>query len=609
MASNKKMGGFGPCDNGTSREAGLAEARATFWRRNRWLMWVGGGLLAALAALAVVAAMVAHRAEPYLRARIVESLQKRFNAPVKLNSFHMSLRNGLDGHWGVWAEGHGLQIWAPVNHPNDESAATGSDTSASTPANADPKPLIQLEEFRFHAPLIYERGKPFQISVVELKGLDVDLPPRSHFEHVSGGPAGTAQTGAALSRSGGELLQFKVNSLECNGARLVLETSKPGKLPVEIAIAHFKLANVGLNKAMSFDAELTNPRPVGTIHTTGNFGPWAGSDSLAGPDLGASPLAGDYRFEHADLSDFKGIAGILSSTGHYEGTLRNLVVDGETDTPDFQLKPFDNPLALHTKFHAKVDGTNGDTWLEPVDATLGHSHFTAQGQVVRVVAAGAGSTEMPQSRGHDIALTVNMDRTRIEDFLALASHGGTPLLTGAVTMKTKLHIPPGSAPVHKRLNLDGTFKLDQAQFSSARIQGDIKQLSLRGQGRPKDVKTTDPASIDSTMEGDFQMAGGVITLPALTYTVPGATIQLNGTYGVEGGALNFLGNAKMDATVSQMVGGWKGLLLTPLDPYFKKNGAGTEIPIHIRGTREQPEFGIDFDRMKGGSAGQPTEKQ
>jgi hypothetical protein len=111
------------------------------------------------------------------------------------------------------------------------------------------------------------------------------------------------------------------------------------------------------------------------------------------------------------------------------------------------------------------------------------------------------------------------------------------------------------------------------------------------------------------MEGDFQMAGGVITLPALTYTVPGATIQLKGTYGVEGGALNFLGNAKMDATVSQMVGGWKGLLLTPLDPYFKKNGAGTEIPIHIRGTREQPEFGIDFDRMKGGSAGQPTEKQ
>src|ERR1035438_4851353 len=54
----------------------------------------------------------------------------------------------------------------------------------------------------------------------------------------------------------------------------------------------------------------------------------------------------------------------------------------------------------------------------------------------------------------------------------------------------------------------------------------------------------------------------------------------------------------MQATVSEMVGGWKGLLLSPLDSYLKKDGVGTEVPIHIRGTREQPQFGIDFDRIK-----------
>jgi hypothetical protein len=48
-------------------------------------------------------------------------------------------------------------------------------------------------------------------------------------------------------------------------------------------------------------------------------------------------------------------------------------------------------------------------------------------------------------------------------------------------------------------------------------------------------------------------------------------------------------------------GGWKGMLLTPLDRHFEKNGAGTEIQIHIKGTREQPEFGVDFGRMKGSS--------
>jgi hypothetical protein len=108
--------------------------------------------------------------------------------------------------------------------------------------------------------------------------------------------------------------------------------------------------------------------------------------------------------------------------------------------------------------------------------------------------------------------------------------------------------------------------------------------------------------VRSRMEGDFQMAGGVIALSRLTYTVPGATIQLKGTYGVEGGALDFAGTAKMEATVSEMVGGWKGMLLKPLDRHFEKNGAGTEIQIHIKGTREQPEFGVDFGRMKGSSA-------
>lgn len=578
-------------------EAGLQANRRSFWRRHRWLAWVGGGLLVSLAGLATIGAVLAHRAEPFLRARIVQGLEQRFHSRVELDSFHVSLRSGLDGHWGVWAEGKGLRIWPPAQAQVAGVAVPGSGRFAAAGPDA---PLIRLEQFQFHAPLRYEARKPIHISEVQLKGLNVDLPPRSHFER---GSASVEQSKTAGAPAGG-LLRFEVDSIDCGGAHLTLETSKPGKLPMEIAIAHFKLTKIDSGgvidangedlslgtHAMGFDAELTSPKPVGTIHTKGSFGPWDGADP------GESQLKGEYRFEQADLSDFKEIAGILSSTGHYEGTLRDLVVDGETDTPDFRLRPFDNPLALHTKFHAKVDGTNGDTWLEPVEATLGSSRFTAEGQIVRVKAAVAGGAQ--QSTGHDIALKVNVDRARIEDFLRLASRSGAPLLTGALTAKTSLHIPPGTPPVHERLQLNGSFVLDQAQFSSKKIQDRVAELSERGLGQPKEAKTVDAASVDSRMEGDFQMAGGVITLPSLTYTVPGATIQLKGTYGVEGGALDFSGAAKMKATVSEMVGGWKGLLLTPLDRYFKKDGAGTEIPIHIGGTRDKPEFGIDIGRIK-----------
>jgi hypothetical protein len=353
---------------------------------------------------------------------------------------------------------------------------------------------------------------------------------------------------------------------------------------------------------MVFEAELTNPRPVGTIYTKGSFGPWMVADP------GESPLEGDYRFEHADLSGFKGIAGILSSVGQYEGTLREMVVDGETDTPDFQLAHFGTALPLHTKFHARVDGTNGDTWLEPVEATLGHSHFWAQGKVVRE-AATPGGKNGSHAGGHDIALTVNVDRARIEDFLELASRSGTALLTGALTMKAGLEIPPGPVPVDERLKLTGAFTLEDAQFASAKIQGRIGELSARGQGRPKDAKSGGDADVRSTMNGSFRMAGGVVTLPALEYTVPGAVIDLKGTYGMVGGKLDFVGTARMHATVSAMVGGWKGLLLKPVDRYFQKDGAGTEVPIHINGTRENPQFGIDFDRMKKTSAQRPDEPQ
>jgi hypothetical protein len=570
--SNQKMATGATRDNRGSVGGSLAENRDTFWRRHRWLKWFAGGVLALLVALAVAVSIVLRRTEPFLRAHIVEALQNRFHARVELDSFHVSLTHGLQ------AQGRGLRIWPPAQVRGVTVAPDGTE------------PLIRLGEFRFQAPLRFEPGKPFHIGVVELNGLDIHVPPKSHFGNLG------AHTNAAAQPSSVPLITFAVDRIECTSANFVLESSKPGKLPLDFAIARFTLADVtgGRIRAVSvmhFEAELTNPKPVGTIHSTGNFGPWHDEDP------GESPIQGAYQFDHADLASFKGIAGILSSTGKYQGTLRDLIVDGDTDTPDFRLAHFGNAMPLHTHFHAKVDATNGDTWLEPVDAVLGHSHFTAQGQVVRVIVPDNG-TGQPTSKGHDIALNININQARIEDFLHLASRSSNPLLTGSLAMKAALHIPPGTEPVHKRLTLKGVFNLDQVRFASEKIQGRITDLSLRGQGLPHEIKSADPNMVHSTMQGNFQMAAAVITLPALTYTVPGATIQLKGTYGVEGGALDFAGTAKLNATVSQMVGGVLGVLLKPADRIFKKDGAGTEVPIRISGTREDPHFAVEFNRLR-----------
>jgi hypothetical protein len=251
-------------------------------------------------------------------------------------------------------------------------------------------------------------------------------------------------------------------------------------------------------------------------------------------------------------------------------------------------------MPLHTQFHAQVDGTNGDTWLQPVSATLGHTQFTTQGKIVDLPSQPATANTPAKRGGHEIALDVNVPSGQIADFLRLLTRHDDPMLTGVLHMKTTLDIPPGDLPVHERIRLKGSFILDDAQFTNQKVQARIGELSLRGQGKPQDLKTAAVDGVRSTMESNFTMANAVVDLPNLVYIVPGAEIDLDGDYEVNGGGLNFKGSARMQATVSQMVGGWKGALLSPMDRFFKKDGAGTRIRVHIDGTRQDPQFGIDF---------------
>ena len=554
----------------------LHKNRTSFWRRHRWLPWLAGTLLLGLALLAIAVNIVAHRAEPFVRARVVRELADRFHARVELDGLRLSLGNSLNGEWGIWAEGRGLRIWPPA-------PAEGADLAQTGPPI---QPLIELAEFRFHAPLRYRSGSPIHIRLVRLKGLEIRFPPRSRMQRAF---PGAEPSGANRINEDSAGIKFRIDTVDCAGAHVEIQTDKPGKLPLEFVVSHFKVTDLRPGQPINFEADLTNPKPPGKIFATGSFGPWNTSDP------GESPINGDYRFDRADLSVFKGIAGILHSTGYYQGTLRNMTVDGVTDTPDFQLSHFGTQMPLHTNFHARVDGTDGDTWLEPVEGTIGESHFIARGQVVRVRAP--DDDGKLQSIGHDIALDIEVGPGRLADVLSLASRSSTPILTGDVNVKARLHIPPGPSPVPEKMNLKGSFALGGAEFTDENVQKRIRELSLRGQGRTEDLKSADTSPVKSQMHGDFQFGSGFLKLPTLNYSVPGADIELHGAYDIGQNLLDFSGVAKLQATVSEAVGGWKGILLKPADRLFKKDGVGAEIPIYISGPREKPHFGFDSQRL------------
>jgi hypothetical protein len=485
-----------------------------------------------------------YRAEPILRSTIIQTLSARFNSKVELDGFHVSLFKGLQ------VSGEGLRIFGDTDPNNHEPGI---------------QPIIDVGQFSFSMKIADFLRRPMHVDTVYVSELRINLPPREERAQVQ-----------RMGSQGGRVAII-VNTFTFEDAHLIINTLRPGKLPIEFDIASLKMSRVGENKPLRFEAKLTNPKPTGQILSAGYFGPWRAEDPRE------TPVTGTYSFSHADLSTIKGLGGMLSSTGKYGGTLQKITVDGVTDTPDFRLAICTRPIPLHTGFHAIVDGSTGDTYLQPVRAKVLDTWLVANGSVVK--------QKNPQ--GHHVRLDVTIESGRIDDLLKLAVRA-QPALTGTVQLKTKFDLAPGSEDVSKRLKLAGDFQVAEADFSDDTIQNKINLLSLRSSGKPKLATAGSAYSAQSDLSGTFDLEDGVISFSPLQFRIPGAAVALTGNYNLDGSGLEFHGTARMDATLSHMVTGWKALLLKPVDPFFKKNGAGTEVPVRVSGTKSQPHFALDF---------------
>ncbi len=467
-----------------------------------------------------------------VRERIISALEENFASRLEVKKLDVSLFPRMT------ITGEGL-----VFRLKDRAGAPPLFTIARFTARANPLGLLARH-----------------VSEVRLEGLDIKVPPRE--EH--------AQTGA---QSEGKPPRFVIDEIIADGTKLTTLPKDAWKEPLEFDIKYLRLHGGGPADALSFDAVLMNAKPPGEIRSSGKFGPWNREDP------GGTPVLGKYTFRDADLSVFSGIAGKLSSDGNYHGELGHIVVAGSADVPDFRLTIAGNPVHLTTQFQAVVDGTDGNTYLQPVNGQFGRTSLTAQ-----------GSVEQKQGvRGKTVSLDVVVNTGRLEDMLLLAVKGTKPPISGAIHFHSKLVIPPGQVDVAEKIVLDGAFTVDSAAFSKLNVQEKVDELSHRGKGDPKE---SDLDTVASDFKSAFKVDKGIITLTGLSFSVPGVGISLNGTYGLLTSQMDFKGTAKLEAKVSQTTTGWKSLLLKAVDPIFKKKNAGAEIPIRITGTPEKPSFGL-----------------
>jgi hypothetical protein len=479
--------------------------------------------------------------EQRLRPATIALLEARFNSQVELESLRVVLSPSLS----IRGEGLALRHHGRTDIP----------------------PLISARVFTVSGGLrkLWNR----RVDRVHLEGLEIMIPPRR-------GADMPALADALDSPDDADDDNVHIEELVAENSLLTIMSKREGKGPRVFQIRHLRFDGFEFGTAIPFEAAITNSTPHGEIASMGAFGPW----NAEAPSL--TPVDGTFLFD-ADLGTIKGIGGALHAKGNFAGPLELIRTSGRTRTEDFHLSSGGAKFPLLVDYDALVDGTNGDTILERVDATLGTSRISASGAVVKVDGV----------KGRRITLDTTTRGGRLEDFVMLATRVRSSPLTGIVDVTAKLDIPPGEADVGDRMHLDGTFKVAQAQFTSQAIQDRVDELARRGVGRPTD-ETID--NVASNFQGSFRLDNGRLHLQPLTFSVDGATVRLTGHYDTGSELLDFQGELRLQAKPSQTQTGWKRLVLKIFDPMLDGRGAGTVLPISITGSRGEPKFSADIKK-------------
>ncbi|MCX6614133.1 MAG: hypothetical protein NTW74_25230 [Acidobacteria bacterium] len=479
---------------------------------------------------------IRHRAirdwEPLARERLITYLEERFDSKVEIGELDF---NHLEG---------------------TRIEAIGKNFKLRFERRTDVPPIIAFDKITIESDIATLYNGPRVINRVSIEGLKITIPPRTERPK--------------MQSSRGSIL---VETIVADGATLVILPSKAGKEPFDFALTKLTLKTNGLNQPYSYQTTLTIPKPPGLVTATGKFGPWNGQDPRQ------TKLDGTYNYVEADLGVFNGIDGTMASTGKFAGALETIDAEGECRVPNFRLTMAGNPVPLTVQYKALVDGADGDTDLKQIDAKLGSTYFTAKGEVV-------GLKDHP---GRAIHLNVVMPKGNLKDILRLAMKGNQNFLEGTVNLKSSIDIPRGNVHVVEKLKLNGRFEIREANFTSDAIQDKIDGLAKRGSGRPKDRKMD---NVPATFNGRFRMAEGKLDFEPVVFVVPGALVDLTGSYLVAPGTLDFRGSLNLDAKVSETFSGWKRWALKPFNPIFSKNDVGTYLPIKITGDKDNPQFGL-----------------
>ncbi len=361
-----------------------------------------------------------------------------------------------------------------------------------------------------------------------------------------------------------------------NAVLLVPRKSSPA---LRFAVHDFSIEDLGGKDAMRFHVALTNPIPRGEVVANGRLGPWNRNDRAE------TPISGSYSFRDADVATISGIGGLLSSDGEFHGSIRQLEVQGSTDTPEFEIVRTGHRFPLSTQFAAVVNATNGEVVLNHVDAHVMRTNLEVQGSIKR---------EPPDHR-RTAMLDIFSRDGRIQDVLFPFVHEPRSPLNGVTNFHARVVLPSGKEPFLHKVVLQAEFGIDAARFTSAHTQAKVNKMSESARGNPDEEN---PEDVVSDLRGRVLLKNGVATFSNLTFRVPGASAAMHGTFNMISQHVDLHGTVQLQAKVSDTTTGFKSFLIKALSPFIKKDKPREPLPVAITGTYSHPQYSVSLTSKK-----------
>jgi len=513
--------------------------------RPRVLKALAWALIAVCAVAGILIGLLAAN-WPFSREAITKKLERASSAQVQIRGFHTT----YFPYPGCVAENVTFQLPAPAG-------------------GKAPDPVITIGKLTIKSTFFGLFRKPGRIAAIIAEGLRV---------HV---PAGGANLHSQNEKQSDQVV---IEDLRAENAVLEVDSGQDREQPLVFQIHRINFRNLNANNTVPFEVSLRLPVPPGEVESYGWIGP--ANDKKNMRDM---PISGAYVLKNADLGVFESLGGKVSSQGNFSGTLGRLNVEGNMNTPDFEVKEAGHRIPISTQFRGVVDLKNGDVSFPSLQAKLGRTSLAAT------------ATILGKNGGNSKTVTLNVLQGHgdVQDLVLLFSHAPHSAITGPITFHARAVLPPEHRPFKERVQLTGDFKIDPAQFTSANTQEHVDQLSERAEGqKDKDKGKVPDEDADghervlTALTGQVLLKNGVANFSHTSFSVPGALAGMNGDYSLVSKRLDFHGKMRMQATVSQATKGVKSFFLKVADPFFKKKGAGAEVSISMTGTYDHPHFTV-----------------